>query len=136
VFINASLDAAPLARLIAAHAYEAGASNVHVEWTDEQLSRLKYEKAADDVFKTFPTWEADKRHGFVDQKAAFISIVSSDPDLLAGVDPERISQFQRSSGQALAPFRRAIQSDKVSWTVVAASAEGWAKKVFPEATAE
>lgn len=132
VYVIASIEMAPLARLIASKAYEAGAGNVYVDWTDEGLSRLKYEKAADAYFTEYPQWEADKRHHFIDEEAAIIQITSPNPDLLKGIDPERISSFQKASGQALEKFRRAIQSDKVSWTIVAGSTAAWAAKVFPD----
>ncbi|WP_424767935.1 aminopeptidase [Paenibacillus sp. sgz302251] len=133
VFVTGAVDNAELVRLVANKAYAAGASNVHVEWTDDSLSRLKYEKAADEVFTRYPAWETDKRNSFVERGAAFISIVSSSPDLLKGIDSGRISSFQKASGEGLKEFRRAIQSDKVSWTVVAAASKKWAMKVFPEA---
>ncbi|WP_141502619.1 aminopeptidase [Paenibacillus luteus] len=136
VFITGAVDQAALVRLVASKAYEAGASNVHVDWTDDSLSRLKYEKAADEVFTRFPEWETSKRNSFVERGAVFISIVSSSPDLLKGIDSGRISSFQKASGQGLKEFRRAIQSDKVSWTVVAAAGKTWAAKVFPEAGAD
>lgn len=136
VFITGSVEMADLVRLVAGKAYEAGASNVHVDWTDEALSRMKYEKAADDVFTRFPEFETVKRNAFVANGAAFISIVSPNPDLLKGIDSQRIGNFQKAAGQGLAEFRRAIQADKVSWTVVAASTKDWATKVFPDATAE
>lgn len=83
VFINgATIEIASFIRLVAGKAYEVGASNVHVDWTDEALARLKYEKAADGVFTRFPEWETAKRQAFVDNGAAFISIVSPNPDLL------------------------------------------------------
>lgn len=131
VYVTGSVEIAPLVRLVASKAYEAGASNVHVDWTDETLSRLKYEKAADEFFTVYPEWEAAKRNAFVDANAAFISIVSQNPDLLKGIDPQRISNFQKAAGKALEYYRRAAQSDKVSWTVVAAASKDWAAKVFP-----
>lgn len=133
VFVTGSVDNASLVRLVASKAYDAGASNVHVDWTDDALSRLKYEKAAEDVFARYPEWETAKRNSFVERGAAFISIVSSSPDLLKGIESGRIASFQKASGQGLKEFRRAIQADKVSWTVVAAASKPWAAKVFPEA---
>ncbi|OXS55347.1 aminopeptidase [Cohnella sp. CIP 111063] len=136
VFMIASIEIAELVRRVAAQAYEAGASNVHVDWSDEALSRLKYEKAADDVFTRFPEWETAKRNDFVARGAAFISFSSPNPDLLRGIDPSRIGHYQKAAGQGLTEFRRAIQSDKVSWTVVAASTKDWAVKVFPDSASE
>lgn len=136
VFVNSSIEVAPLARLVARKAYEAGARNVHIDWSDEATTRLKFENASDDVFTQFPEWEALKRNTFVDKGAAFISIVSSSPDLLKGVDPQRIGNNQKASGQALEHFRRCVQANKVSWTVVAASSSDWAAKVFPGVAVE
>lgn len=136
VFIVGSIEIADLVRRVAAQAYEAGAGNVHVDWSDEYLTRLKYEKAADDVFSRFPEWETAKRNDFVARGAAFISFSSPNPDLLKGIDPSRIGNYQKAAGQGLTEFRRAIQSDKVSWTVVAASTKDWAIKVFPDSATE
>lgn len=136
LFVTCSVDMAQLARLIAKKAYEAGASNVHIEWTDETLSRLKYENAADDVFTTYPEYEALKRNSFVEKGSAFVSIVSDNPDLLKGIDSKRLSNFQKASGKALENFRRAMQADQISWSVVAAAGQAWATKVFPDAAPE
>ncbi|WP_028560286.1 aminopeptidase [Paenibacillus pinihumi] len=132
VFISGSIEIAPFVRKVAEKAYDAGAGNVYVDWSDEALSRLKFERAADEVFSQFPSWETEKRNSFVEKGACFISIVSSNPDLLKGIDTNKLSSFQRASGQGLQEFRRAVQSNKVSWTVVAASSQGWASKVFPD----
>lgn len=136
VFVTGSTEMTELVRLVASKAYDAGAANVLVDWTDEGLSRLKYEKAADEVFTHFPEWEVVKRNALLDKRAAFISIISPNPDLLKGIDPKRIANFQKASGQALERFRQYIQSDKVSWTVVAASTRDWASKVFPNVSTE
>ncbi|MFD0671384.1 aminopeptidase [Cohnella sp. GCM10027633] len=136
VFLTGSVEMAQLVRLVAEQAYAAGASNVHVEWTDEALSRLKYEKAADEVFTRYPEWETAKRDEFVKNNGVFISIISPNPDLLKGIPTERISNFQKASGHGLREFRRATQADKVSWSVVAASTKGWATKVFPDVDEE
>lgn len=132
VFLSCQIENAPLGRAIAAEAYEAGASNVHVDWLDDAVTRLKYERAADDVFKSFPAWETAKRNAFVEKEACFISVVSSNPDLLKGIDPTRIGNYQKAAGAGLAEFRRATQADQVSWSVVAAPSRAWAAKVFPD----
>ncbi|MFC7391842.1 aminopeptidase [Scopulibacillus cellulosilyticus] len=131
VLVSANLESAPLVRLVAKHAYEIGAKNVHIDWADDVLTRLKYEKADEEVFKEVPEWKVKEKEELAEKGAAFISIVSNNPDLLKGIDPERISNFQKASGKALNKFRQYVQSDKVSWTVVAAASQAWAEKVFP-----
>lgn len=63
--------------------------------------------------------------------AAIMSILAPNPELLKDVDPERIATAQRTAGEAMETFRQYIQSDKVSWTVIAYPTKEWAEKVFP-----
>lgn len=134
--VYAALDAAELVRLVVKKAFETGAHDVVVNWNDDTVSRTKYELAADEVFTEYPVWLAFEREEMVEKGAAFMSIMSSSPDLLKGVNPERISNFQKAAGKALMKYRQAVQSDKVSWCVIAAASPAWAAKVFPDAPEE
>ncbi|HEY4554183.1 MAG TPA: aminopeptidase [Bacillaceae bacterium] len=134
--INASTDNLEFIRLVVKKAYEAGAKNVMVNWNDDVVSRLKYDLAPGEAFQEYPEWRAREMEALAEEGAAFMSVVSSSPDLLKGVDPERIANFQKAAGQALNKYRQYIQSDKVSWTVIAAPSKDWAAKVFPDAAPE
>lgn len=134
--VNTSIDAKDFVRLVVKQAYEAGAKNVIVNWNDDIVSRLKYDLAPDEAFLEFPKWRAQETQELAENGAAFMSIVSSSPDLLKGVNPERIANFQKAAGRALSQYRKYIQSDKVSWTVIATPSDAWAAKVFPEESAE
>lgn len=136
LFISASTDALQLVRLITEKAYDAGARQVFIDWTDDVITRLRYEKAPADSFSEFPSWKKMEREQLAEKGAAFISIVSQDPDLLNGIDPDRIRDFQKASSTALSEFRQAMQADKFSWTVIAAPSPAWAAKVFPELPGE
>jgi aminopeptidase len=129
--VNATLDAAEFVRLVVKKAYETGAHNVIVNWTDDSVSRLKYDLAPDEAFLEYPQWRAKELEELAENNAAFMSIVSSSPDLFKGVNPERIGNFQKAAGTALKKYRQATMSDKVSWTVVAVPSPAWAAKVFP-----
>ncbi|WP_160723915.1 aminopeptidase [Bacillus sp. USDA818B3_A] len=134
--VNATLDAAEFVRLVAKKAYETGAFNVVVNWNDDIISRTKYDLAPGEAFLEYPEWRAKEVEDLAEKGAAFMSVISSSPDLLKGVNPERIANFQKSAGKALSQYRKAIQSDKVSWTVVAAASKDWAAKVFPNEPAD
>lgn len=130
--INTSIDQAEFIRLVVKNAYQAGAKNVVVNWNDDVVTRLKYDLAPDESFLEYPTFRAQEQIALAKEGAAFMSVISSSPDLLSGVDPKRIANFQKVSGEALEEFRQYIQSDKVSWTVIAAPSQAWAEKVFPD----
>jgi aminopeptidase len=130
--VNANLDAAEFVRVVVKKAYEAGAHNVVVNWNDDVVSRLKYDLAPAESFQEYPEWRAKETIAYAENDAAFMSIISSSPALLKGVDSERIANYQKAAGTALKQYRKYIQSDKVSWTVIAAPSQGWADMVFPD----
>ncbi|OZM56704.1 aminopeptidase [Lottiidibacillus patelloidae] len=134
--INAPIGSVDFVRLITKKAYEVGAKHVYVEWNDEELTRMKFDLAPDEAFNEFPTWKAKGMETLAENGAAFMSIVSQNPDLLKGVNPLRIQAAQKAGGQAMAKYRNYVQADKVSWCVIAAPNEAWAAKVFPDAPKE
>ncbi|WP_318616478.1 aminopeptidase [Sporosarcina sp. YIM B06819] len=136
LYISASIEAAEFVRVITEKAYDSGARHVFVDWADDVISRLRYEKAPADSFGEFPEWKVMEREQLAEKGAAFMSIVSQSPDLLKGIDPLRIADFQKAAGQALDKYRQYVQSDKISWTVIAAPSEAWAAKVFPDLPAD
>ncbi|MDV2931921.1 aminopeptidase [Enterococcus faecalis] len=137
VVLQISVDQAPLARLITEEAYRLGAAEVIVQWSDETIQREFLAHAAPDRIENVPQYKIDQTDDWIAKGASRISVVSSNPDALAGVDVQRVATFQAANGKALVNLRKATQANKVSWTVVAAASEGWAAKVFPElATSE
>ncbi len=134
--VNSMLEGAELVRLITKKAYEAGAKNVIVNFSDDTINRLKYEYAADEVFTEYPKHRAAEQNELAENGAAYLSVISSSPDLLKGIDPTRIANNQKASGQALSKFRSYVQSDKISWSIVAVPSQAWADMVFADAPQE
>lgn len=135
VVLTISVEQAPLARLITQKAYELGAAEVIVQWTDDIVQKEFLSHAADDRLKNIPQHKIDQVDDWIEKGASRISVVSSDPGSLAGVDAERVAAYQLASGKAMHNLRIATQSNKVSWVVAAASGTEWAKKVFPDLSA-
>ncbi|GIO37348.1 aminopeptidase [Paenibacillus antibioticophila] len=132
LIVVATVDSAELVRLIVKQAYEAGARFVKVNWTDDTVTRLRYEKAADESFLDDPKWYAGEMLEYVENGAAVLHVISSDPDLLTGIDPQRITNHQKTYGKAMSKYRELQMADKFSWSIVAVPSKSWAAKVFPE----
>ena len=60
------------------------------------------------------------------------SIDSSDPELLKGVEPQRIQAWRRVRGTALLGYYDAMTAGKFQWSIGAYPTADWAKKVFPD----
>ncbi len=129
--INAPISGAYFVRKVAEKAYKAGAKNVHVEYSDEELTLIKYMNAPHEAFKEYPQWKADGFGEMAAKDHAFLSITGSNPDLLKNVDPEKIATANKAHGEAMAEFRQAINNSTVSWCVAAIPTPKWSQKVFP-----
>lgn len=132
LWMNAPIHVPELVRLIVKRAYEVGAKQVHVEWRDEQVTKLTYGLAPDEAFEQYPAWRAQAMTELAEQGGAYLLIHSEDPELLKGIDPRRMANYSRVSTAALATFRSYMSSKRMTWSIVAAPSEGWARLVYPE----
>jgi len=132
--IACPVDCAYFARKAMKAAFDAGASNVFVRWTDEICSRTKFLMADDAVFDKYPEWEKLLSDSLAGEGAAFLSISASDPEALKGVEPGRLSRFSIASSAALKEYYEKILTNEVRWCVVSVPTAAWAKKIFPQAS--
>ncbi|WP_227397122.1 aminopeptidase [Jeotgalibacillus aurantiacus] len=136
LWIAASVDSAAFTRLVVEEAYRAGAGNVHVQWHDDRVTRLFYEKALNEEFDYYPEWLTTAHEETVEREGAFLVIESDNPDLLKGISSDRIAAFAKARGEALGAFYEAIETDRISWSIVAVPSADWALKLFPENSEE
>ena len=132
VVIYSDVSDADFARMVMDCAYDAGASDVAIIWSCDICSRTKYLRAADSVFDTFPQWMVDRYKYFDDKNAVYLSIISSDPDLYAGVDTNRLMRFAKASKSATKDHMNLLMKSELRWSVCALPSPAWAKKVFPD----
>ena len=131
LLINTSTDTLDFTRLVVKKAYEAGAGRVHVNLTDDFVTRAFYDYGADSEFEQYPKWIVEQRNELIAKKGALLWIDAEDPDLLAGVAVDKLSKQQKASGEALKNYRKAVMNDEIAWSIVAVPSKKWAAKVFP-----
>ncbi|MFD1774916.1 aminopeptidase [Paenibacillus rhizophilus] len=134
--VNADIASAELVRLVVRKAYEAGAKLVKVNYSDEVVTRTRYDLAPEESFSEPPKRFGDEMEEYARNNACFLTIISTDPDLLKGVDPKRITMNQRVSAEAMAGYRQLLMGNHASWSGVAYPSASWAAKVFPDAPEE
>lgn len=132
VVINATTDALPLVRLVTEKAYKKGAVDVNVKLGDAKLTRLHAENKSVEEYSRVPEWAVEERMFYSDEKSGFLSITSSSPELLKGIDPEKLKQASIKGGNAFKEFSNRIQSDYHSWCVAGYPSAEWAKLVYPD----
>ncbi|MDT3426316.1 aminopeptidase [Paenibacillus forsythiae] len=134
--VNADIASAELVRLVVRKAYEAGAKLVKVNYSDEVVTRTRYDLAPEESFLEPPKRFAEEMEELARSNACFLTIVSTDPNLLKGVEPKRISTHQRVMAEEMAGYRKLLMGNHASWSGVAYPSASWAAKVFPDAPEE
>ncbi|MCI8847924.1 MAG: aminopeptidase [Oscillibacter sp.] len=132
MIISSPVECAAFARLCAAEAYEAQCKEVVMNWTDDAMTRMKYQNAAEEIFDEVPLW---RRHFFNDhalEGAAYLAISATDPENLKGVDSQRMIRAQRASGKALKDFDRLQMCGGFPWCIASIPIPSWAVRVFPD----
>lgn len=136
VFIRSSVDALELTHYIVEAAYKRGASDVKVEYSDDKLSRLKFEYESVEFFEkdAVKSYEVEKRMDYVKRCAANLALITQDPDLLNGIDSEKLSTYQRQYSTAYKGYMEASQKNQFPWCVAAFPSKAWAQRVYPDLT--
>ena len=128
---GASLEAAPLAREVAAAAYRAGAPLVETIYGDEAQQLLRFKNGSPDSFSHYSAWLPSALSEHVAAGHAVLSITANDPDLLRDVSPEKVSTLLQVTGREMRPFREQISRNETNWAIIAAATDAWAAKIFP-----
>lgn len=136
LIIHSDIQNAPFARLIQTAAYDAGASKVWIDWTDELSAKEFYLHASDSDIDHFPDWQAARFREWDEAGAAYIHIISEKPGIFKDVSTDRISRFHKASRTKLRDYHARVRSHEVRWCLLAVPSIEWADKVFPGLTKE
>ena len=108
LLLTAPLEAAPLVRRIAIHAYQAGAGLVTPLFADPEVTLARFRHGADDAFDRAPGWLYNAMGKAFDANTARLAVVGDDPMLLAGEDPEKVGRANKANSIAYTPARERI----------------------------
>jgi len=132
VVMTAPVEGLGLARLITEHAYRSGASLVTTLFEDEESALLRYRHAPDESFDRAQGWLYDGMATAYRSGAARLAVRGSNPSLLAGQDPARVSRANRAMAKAYRPALDLITNYAINWSIVPFATPAWARAMFPE----
>lgn len=137
VFIRSTVEAVEFTRLIVKEAYRLGASDVRVKYADPELTRLSYEHEDVAYFnQEIKPYEVDERMDYVERGACSLALITEDPDLLNGIDTDKLKAAQTQRSKAFKPYMIASQKNEFPWLVASYPSKAWAQRVYPELEAE
>jgi aminopeptidase len=132
LILTAPVEALPLVKRIAVHAYKAGAGLVTPLFSDGELTLARYKYANSASFDKAPDWLYNGIGQAFDNNAARMAIVGDDPMLLANQDSDKIGRANKANSIAYKPARERITRFNINWNIIAWPGAAWAKRMFPE----
>ncbi|HDW7818315.1 TPA: aminopeptidase [Staphylococcus aureus] len=138
VFIRSSVETLELTHLIVEEAYHCGASDVRVVYSDPTLKRLKFENESVEHFANheIKSYDVEARMDYVKRGAANLALISEDPDLMDGIDSQKLQAFQQQNARAFKGYMESVQKNQFPWVVAAFPSKALAKRVYPELSVE
>jgi aminopeptidase len=129
VFLHGLVEHADLVRALTRQSYKAGASYVHVLYSDQHVRRAMIELGPDEALTYSPEWlktltEAHAGHAMLGTSG------NPEPELLADLDGERVGRAIPLEVSEIR--RRQSEENNVNWCGVGAPTEGWARQVLGE----
>ena len=131
LLITAPLEAAPLVRRLAYHAYRVGAGIVTPLYTDPDVILARYQNAPKESFEKATEWLFDGMAAAFDRNTARLAVIGEDPMLLSEQDPENVGRANKAVSKASSPLRERITRFDINWNIIAWPGMQWAKRVFP-----
>lgn len=131
VILYINTEQQKLAHLIVKEAYQAGAGNVIIKWSDTFSQQEFLKHASEENLNNIPNFKKEEAKYIAENRCCRISVLSEDPDAFSSIDQKRVAAYQAANGKALMPVRKATQNNDLTWTVVGAASLKWAEKVFP-----
>jgi aminopeptidase len=127
LFVTCYVEHAPLARAVAAAAYDAGARRVEVIYNDQLVQRAFILHADDDVLEWSAPWALERVDYMREHACASLGITGNpNPHALEGLDGARVGRARQREAQER--FLDAIfKARTINWCGVAYPNEGWAE---------
>jgi aminopeptidase len=133
VFVQPMVEHAELGRAIVRQAYKAGASYVHVIYSDDHVRHAMIGLGPDSALTYAAEWEQTRMNS-VDGNAYIGTMGRPEPQLLADLDGERVGRAIKAEIAEI--VRRQYLENSVNWCGVGAPNPGWATQVFGEPDVE
>lgn len=134
--INAPINTSEMVLACTKCAYERGASEVIVNYYDDNLARLHYEYQSKETLCDIKDWQVQQKLQPLEDGACVLHIISDIPGILKGLDADKINAYSVAKSTKMKKASEYTMANKVQWSIVGYPNVAWAKKVFPDLSDE
>lgn len=129
--IETSVDTIEFLRILTERAYQLGAKDVIVHFSDQELTKTRLKYAGDETIADVPDWWVESQTYYGDRNACFLRLISDNPDGLSDVDHKKLALWKKATSEPLKDLSFKKKEMLLKWSAAAVPNKAWAKKVFP-----
>ena len=134
--ISVDVENKDFAVIVTEEAYKLGAKEVVINWRCSPIARQRLLHANESVLEKPANWIPEFYKQYIDDKAAFLSLISANPKALEGIPTDRISLQSRNLNKVLSFYHTAIMNSSVTWCVASVPTVLWANLLGYEGSDE
>ena len=134
--ISVDVENKDFAVIVTEEAYRLGAKEVVLNWRCSPIARQRLLHANESVLEKPANWIPEFYKQYIDDKAAFLSLISANPKALEGIPTDRISLQSRNLNKVLPFYHTAIMNSSVTWCVASVPTVLWANLLGYEGSDE
>ena len=134
--VSVDVENKDFAVIVTEEAYELGAKEVVLNWRCSPIARQRLLHANESVLEKPANWIPEFYKQYIDEKAAFLSLISANPKALEGIPTDRISLQSRNLNKVLSFYHTAIMNSSVTWCVASVPTVLWSDLLGYEGTNE
>ncbi len=134
--IVASIENKEMAQMLMLKAFENGAADVYINWSDYEADRIRYMNAPAETFETYPEWQLARENRIKPEDWSLVMISTPDPEIFKDVNPAVLEKANQTRAKAIQHIQQMRMNLDIKWCIALSSSEAWAKKVYPDLSGE
>lgn len=130
VVITASTRVGEFVKHIVEVCYANKARSVRVEWTNEEIEKLRWLNEEENVLSVVQKWQEEKAKHEAETLPCLIYVDDANPDAFDGIDLKKYAEVRKARYKVFKKYND-MTDNKNQWLIIAVPSVNWAKKVFP-----
>ena len=130
LLISAPIESIDFVRVLSECALKKGVTDIYFDWVDEELKHQQLLYLSNEDLSNSLFWDKKVYDIYAKKDAAFLMLVSDNPDIMSDIDSDKISFTSKIYRTSRPLYKKRQLINEIAWCIASVSTYGWASKVF------
>lgn len=130
LIITAPIESIEFIRILSKQALKKGITDIYYDWYDDELKHEQLKYLNKENIEKSPFWNKKIYDEYAKKDAAFLMLISENPDIMNDIDKEKLEISNKISRTSRPIYKKKQSINEISWCIASVSTYDWAKKVF------